>query len=59
MTVQLYRHIQKLVPAFAAEWEQLLLFLQTKKVMKEELLLREGEICDTIYFVNTGCLYLF
>lgn len=59
MTGQLYRHIQKLVPAFAAEWEQMLLFLQTKKVMKEELLLQEGEICDTIYFVNTGCLYLF
>lgn len=59
MTGQLYRHIQKLVPGFAAEWEQLLLFLQTKTVRKEELLLREGEICDTIYFVNTGCLYLF
>ena len=59
MTEQLYRHIQQLVPGFTAEWEQLLLFLQTKTVRKEELLLREGEICDTIYFVNTGCLYLF
>ena len=59
MTRQLYRHIQQLVPGFTAEWEQLLLFLQTKTVRKDELLLREGEICDTIYFVNTGCLYLF
>ena len=59
MTTQLYRHIQKLVPAFAAEWEQLLVFLQTKTVMKGELLLQEGKVCDTIYFVNTGCLYLF
>ncbi len=59
MTEQLYRHIQQLIPGFTAEWEQLLPFLQTKTVRKEELLLREGEICDTIYFVNTGCLYLF
>ena len=59
MTRQLYRHIQQLVPGFTAEWEQLLSFVETKKVKKEELLLREGEICDTIYFVNTGCLYLF
>lgn len=59
MTGQLYRHIQKLVPGFAADYELLLPFLQTKTVKKEELLLSEGEICDTIYFVNTGCLYLF
>jgi CRP-like cAMP-binding protein len=59
MTEQLYGHIQKLVADFAVEWEQLLPFLQTKTVKKEELLLKEGEICDTIYFVNTGCLYLF
>lgn len=59
MTKQLHRHIQQLVPGFTVEWEQLLLLLQTKIVRKEELLLREGEICDTIYFVNTGCLYLF
>jgi len=59
MTEQLYRHIQKLVPGFEIEFEQLKLFLQTKTVKKEELLLKEGEMCDTIYFVNTGCLYLF
>ena len=59
MTEQLYRHIQKLVPGFEVEFEQLQPFLQTETVKKEELLLREGDICDTIYFVNTGCLYLF
>ncbi|HTD97807.1 MAG TPA: Crp/Fnr family transcriptional regulator [Mucilaginibacter sp.] len=41
------------------EQEQLAPFFQTKLVKKEELLLREKEICDTIYFVNKGCLYLF
>jgi len=59
MTKQLYRHIQKLVPDFGVEFKQLQPFLQTKTVKKEELLLKEGEICDTIYFVNSGCLYLF
>jgi CRP-like cAMP-binding protein len=59
MTEQLYQHIQKLVPAFTIAEEQLTPFLQTKTVKKEELLLKEGEVCDTIYFVNKGCLYLF
>jgi len=59
MTEQLYRHIQKLVPGFTVEQEKIVLFFQTKLVKKEVLLLREEEICDTIYFVNKGCLYLF
>ncbi|MDB5090298.1 MAG: cAMP-binding domain of or a regulatory subunit of cAMP-dependent protein kinase [Mucilaginibacter sp.] len=59
MTEQLYRHIQKLVPGFNGGQEKIAPFFQTKPVKKEELLLRETEICDTIYFVNKGCLYLF
>jgi CRP-like cAMP-binding protein len=59
MTDQLYRHIQKLVPGFAVGQEMLLQSIHTKWVKKEELLLTEGQICDTIYFVNSGCLYLF
>ena len=59
MTEQLYLHIQKLVPGFSVAQEKIAGFFQTKPVKKEELLLREKEICDTIYFVNKGCLYLF
>ncbi|MGF7039864.1 Crp/Fnr family transcriptional regulator [Mucilaginibacter lappiensis] len=59
MTEQLYRHIQKLVPGFTVEQEKIASFFQTKLVKKEVLLLREKEMCDTIYFVNKGCLYLF
>ena len=59
MTKQLYKHIQKLVPDFIIGREIIAPFFQTKQVKKEELLLREKEICDTIYFVNKGCLYLF
>jgi CRP-like cAMP-binding protein len=59
MTEQLYLHIQKLVPDFTTGLEEIAPFFQTKQVKKEELLLLETEICDTIYFVNKGCLYLF
>ncbi|MDN5287955.1 MAG: cAMP-binding domain of or a regulatory subunit of cAMP-dependent protein kinase [Mucilaginibacter sp.] len=59
MIEQLYRHIQKLVSGFTIEQEKIALFFETKTVKKEELLLSEKEICDTIYFVNKGCLYLF
>jgi CRP-like cAMP-binding protein len=59
MTEQLYHHIQKIVPGFTGEQEKIALFFQNRLVKKEELLLRENEICDTIYFVNKGCLYLF
>jgi CRP-like cAMP-binding protein len=59
MTDQLYHHIQKLVPAFNSEQQKIASFFQTRPVKKEEVLLSEKEICDTIYFVNTGCLYLF
>lgn len=59
MTGQLYSHIQKLVPNFTVEQEKIAPFFQTKPVQKGDLLLSETEICDTIYFVNKGCLYLF
>jgi CRP-like cAMP-binding protein len=59
MTGQLYHHIQKLVPNFTVELQKIAPFFQTKQVKKEELLLIEKETCDTIYFVNKGCLYLF
>jgi CRP-like cAMP-binding protein len=59
MTEQLYHHIKKLVPTFTVSQEKIAPFFQTKQVKKEELLLKEKEICDTIYFVNKGCLYLF
>jgi len=59
MTKKLFRHIQKLVPAFTVPQQVLLPFFQTRSFKKEELLLKETDICDTIYFVNSGCLYLF
>jgi len=59
MTGQLYQHIKKLVPDFATDWEELLPFFEFKQAKKEEIVLSENKICDTIYFINTGCLYMF
>lgn len=59
MTEQLFRHINKLVPGFTTELQKIAPFFQTIQIKKECLLLSENEICDTIFFVNKGCLYLF
>ncbi len=59
MIGQLYSHIRKLVPDFSVAPEQIAPFFETKQVKKEEFLLNENEICDTIYFVNKGSLYMF
>lgn len=59
MTAQLLLHIRQLVPGFEIPEEQMSALFQTVAVTKDTLLLTEGEICDTIYFVNKGCLYLF
>ena len=59
MTEKLYLHIKKLVPSFAVEQETLTPYFQPQSVKKEELLLKEGDTCDSIYFVNKGCLYMF
>jgi len=59
MTEQLRLHIQKLLPGFTIPWEQMAHFFQTVAVKKDVLLLDEKEICDSIFFVNKGGLYLF
>lgn len=59
MTEQLLHHIQRLLPGVTLPQEQMALFFETGMVRKGELLLREHEPCDRIYFVNKGCLYLF
>jgi len=59
MIEQLYRHITKLIPTFTVGQETLAPFFELRSVGQEQLLLRENEICDTLYFVNKGCLYLF
>jgi CRP-like cAMP-binding protein len=59
MIEHLYRHITKLVPAFTTGRAEFAPFFEFRSVGQEQLLLRENEICDTLYFVNKGCLYLY
>ncbi len=59
MITPLYNHIQQLLPGITLPWEAMLPFFETRSVKKDEVLLREGEPCDHIYFVHTGCLYLY
>lgn len=59
MTEQLFLHIRKLLPENALPQAEIAAFFQTRLIKKEQLLLKETEPCTHIYFVNTGCLYLF
>ncbi|MBZ4188130.1 Crp/Fnr family transcriptional regulator [Niabella beijingensis] len=59
MTEQLIRHIQQLLPDFIPPREEMRSLFRTRSVKKEELLLEEAMLCNDIYFVNRGCLYLF
>jgi CRP-like cAMP-binding protein len=59
MTEPLLNHIQNLLPGFAIPPDQLAPFFRTRSVKKGEILLQEEEACNTIYFVNRGCLYLY
>jgi signal-transduction protein with cAMP-binding, CBS, and nucleotidyltransferase domain len=59
MTEQLLHHIQQLVPGFNTTAEQLAPFFETRTVQKETRLLQENEPCNTLYFVNTGALYIY
>jgi signal-transduction protein with cAMP-binding, CBS, and nucleotidyltransferase domain len=59
MTEQLQQHITTLLPGFTLPVAAMAPFFSSRKVKKGEVLLNENETCDTIYFVNKGCLYLY
>lgn len=40
-------------------WKIFESILQTKKLKKKEYLLKEGQICQSIYFLSEGCLRTF
>lgn len=59
MTDKLFHHIQQLLPGFNIPIDEMSHFFRTIQVKKDTVLLNEGKTCDTLYFVNSGCLYLF
>jgi CRP/FNR family transcriptional regulator, anaerobic regulatory protein len=59
MTTQIIRSIQALVPLNEAEEKAFLSILDVKTYKKKEFLLQEGQVCNKITFINSGCMRLF
>jgi len=56
---QLKNVILSCSPIEEKEWELFCQCLSIRSVDKKELLLKEGEVCQDIYFINKGCLRVF
>jgi CRP/FNR family transcriptional regulator, anaerobic regulatory protein len=59
MTDQIIQSIKNLVPLNDEEEKAFLQILAVKAFKKKEFLLQEGQICDSLFFVNSGCLRVF
>ena len=59
MTDLLVKHMQSLLPNFTVSKDKILPFTGTQHVKKGELVLKENEPCDSLYFVTKGCLYMY
>lgn len=59
MTTQIIQSIQSIVPLNVEEENAFLKILEVKKFNKKEYLLHEGQICNKITFINSGCMRLF
>lgn len=55
----LIRHIQKYVHLTGSEVKRVIEETQVCSIKKKEFLLREGEICQSNYFVSQGCLRMY
>ena len=52
-------YIRKYVPISQKDWECIFECLEYQEVSKMEFLLREGQICRYLYFVEEGLLHFF
>jgi CRP/FNR family transcriptional regulator, anaerobic regulatory protein len=59
MTTQILQSIKSLVPLNEQEENAFLQILEVKNFNKKEFLLKEGEICNKVSFINGGCMRLF
>ncbi len=59
MTSQIINSIKSLVPLNKEEENAFLQILEVKTFKKKEFLLQEGNVCNKITFINSGCLRLF
>lgn len=59
MTTKIIESIKSITSLNADEEKSFLSILEVKVLKKKDLLLKEGQICNKITFVNNGCLRLF
>jgi CRP/FNR family transcriptional regulator, anaerobic regulatory protein len=59
MPNQIIQSIKSIVNLNAKEEEAFLQILEYKKLKKKEYLMQEGQICNKITFINSGCIRCF
>ena len=52
-------HINSIVSLSNEEWHQFLPFIESKNLKKNSYFLQEGQICESIAFINSGVLIYF
>jgi CRP-like cAMP-binding protein len=59
MFEQIEKSISKIIQLENSELDFFKSMLSTKKLKKKELILRTGQVCKNLYFINKGCLRYF
>jgi CRP/FNR family transcriptional regulator, anaerobic regulatory protein len=59
MTTQIIQNIKSFVNINKDEEAAFIKILKVKQVKKKEFLLQQGQICNKISFINSGCMRLF
>jgi CRP/FNR family transcriptional regulator, anaerobic regulatory protein len=59
MSNQILQNIKSIVSLNKAEEEAFASILEVKQYKKKEFLLREGQVCNKVSFINSGCMRLF
>jgi CRP/FNR family transcriptional regulator, anaerobic regulatory protein len=59
MTTQIFNSIRSIVSLNETEEKAFEKILELKDIKKKAYLLQEGEVCNHVYFINTGCFRLF
>ncbi len=59
MSFQIINNIKSFVALSQEDEEAFLRILEVKKYIKKEFILEEGQICDSIFFINSGCARVF
>jgi CRP/FNR family transcriptional regulator, anaerobic regulatory protein len=59
MPIQIIQSIKSFVPLTKVEEEAFIEIVEVKQFDKKEFLLKEGQVCNKISFINSGCMRAF